>query len=93
MAHKPKTADGRLDAGGIEAICQLLRCHLRSWQIAGTLRVQGTPNSIGNWVIEGNRHVSTAFGDSAQKLTQRVSLKRGIFEVDVLLWQQFVSTL
>ncbi len=46
-----------------------------------TLRVQGLPQSLSTWVFGGDSHVFAGIGDSAQGLTQWVSLKRGLFEV------------
>jgi len=49
------------------------------------LRVQGTPQSIGTWVFGGDSHVFTGFCDRARRLTQRMRLKRAIFEVYISL--------
>ena len=37
------------------------------------------PQSLSTWVFEGEGHVFTGFGDSAQGLTLWGSLKRGLF--------------
>jgi hypothetical protein len=44
-------------------------------------------------VFEGDSHVFTGFGDSAQGLIQWVSLKQGLFEVHFLFWQRVALSL
>jgi hypothetical protein len=48
-----------------------------------TCGLRGTLQSIDTSVFEGESRVFTSFGDSAQRLTWRVSLKRGVFQEDL----------
>ena len=55
------------------------------------MRVQAVPESMDTWVLEGNSPVFMNFINIAQKLTQWVRLKQGVFEPHLQLRKLFIS--